>query len=188
MLKECIYDKVTLRTELIKRRGELADKPKLAGFACDSAAAIITGGKIMTYIPIGSELDCTPFIKALAARKDVTLYVPFTENGIITPKRLLRTDGLIPNRIGNLADECYGDALNLSEKLDYCITPLLGFNSSGYRIGYGKGCYDRLFSSRDCGVKLGMAFACQMVNFLPDCHDIPLDCCVTEQNVIYFRV
>lgn len=188
MLKEFTYDKTALRGELKTLRDGLAENHALAAKACELASAIIEGGKVMIYISIGSELDCTPLLRTLAARDDVTLYAPYTEDGIITPKILLKPDELKADRLGNLAAERYGAALNSTEKLDYCITPLLGFNDDGYRIGYGKGCYDRLFSDRDCGVKIGLAFSCQNVNFSPDRHDMPLDCCVTEQNVIYFRV
>lgn len=181
MEKGFTYDKATLRERMASVRRALADKPILSAAACRTAEKIV-GGKVLIYVPIGSELDTLPLIGSLSARTDVAVYVPYTAGGVISPRRLVRLGK--PDGIGNLPENCYGAATD-ADKLDFCITPLLGFNDAGYRLGYGKGCYDKLFSSARC-IRTGIAFEAQRINFSPEPHDMPLDCCVTEQKVIYF--
>ena len=40
-----------------------------------------------------------------------------------------------------------------SDNIDLVITPLLAFDTQGYRVGYGKGFYDRFFASLHKGEK-----------------------------------
>ncbi len=70
---------------------------------------------------------------------------------------------------------------------DCIITPLLGFDANGHRLGYGKGYYDRYFASEvgRQAQRIGLAFACQQVERLPnDAHDIPLHAVITEDGII----
>jgi 5-formyltetrahydrofolate cyclo-ligase len=64
------------------------------------------------------------------------------------------------------------------------LVPLLGFDRSGQRLGYGKGYYDRLLI-RSTKPAYGLAFAIQEVPALPaEEHDCPLDGIITEDEVI----
>ncbi|TAE31407.1 MAG: 5-formyltetrahydrofolate cyclo-ligase [Candidatus Kapaibacterium sp.] len=69
------------------------------------------------------------------------------------------------------------------------LVPLLGFDVECYRIGYGKGHYDRFFAGFSEAllrntVKIGCAFQCQCVAELPrETHDIPLDMIITEESI-----
>jgi 5-formyltetrahydrofolate cyclo-ligase len=64
------------------------------------------------------------------------------------------------------------------------VVPLLGFDRAGYRLGYGKGHYDKLLAGLDCPA-VGVAFAGLELPALPhEPHDIPLDLIVTERELI----
>ncbi|MCH5165157.1 MAG: 5-formyltetrahydrofolate cyclo-ligase [Clostridiales bacterium] len=183
-------DKAEKRRTLIELRKTVADKPALANIAAHKAADIVSGN-VMVYIAIGAEMPTDSLIKLLLSKSGVTLYAPYTKYGIITPRKLalsyLSDLSLAPDINGNLPENCYAQAeTDERVKLDYCITPLVGFNNNGYRIGYGKGCYDRFFE-RNSVYKIGFAFDVQRINFEPSPNDVPLDCCVTEKKVIYFR-
>ena len=60
------------------------------------------------------------------------------------------------------------------------LVPCLGFNESGYRLGYGGGFYDRTLADGIRPATLGIAYACQATVFAVDSHDVPLDLVVTE--------
>ncbi len=67
--------------------------------------------------------------------------------------------------------------------------PLVAFDRSGGRLGYGAGFYDRtlvkLRAARAISV-IGLAFSCQEVPQIPlDPHDQSLDAIVTEKGVIF---
>ena len=64
-----------------------------------------------------------------------------------------------------------------------CITPALCFDPRGYRIGYGKGFYDRFFDKNEC-VKIGLCFDDYIRDFNPDVNDKAVDIIVTESKII----
>lgn len=63
-----------------------------------------------------------------------------------------------------------------AEALDMIVVPLVAFDRTGTRLGYGGGCYDRYLPmlSATCQI-IGIAFDEQRVGHVPtDAHDLPL--------------
>lgn len=63
-----------------------------------------------------------------------------------------------------------------AEALDMIVAPLVAFDRTGTRLGYGGGCYDRYLPmlSPVCQI-VGIAFDEQRVDHIPtDAHDLPL--------------
>ena len=93
---------------------------------------------------------------------------------------------LAPNDYGILEPQSTDEVDELS--LDLVIVPLLAFDKKGYRVGYGKGFYDRfLMKCRPYVIKVGLSF------FVPEEeigdineHDVSLDYCVTPSEIIEF--
>jgi len=71
-------------------------------------------------------------------------------------------------------------------KIDLVVVPLLAFDRKGYRVGYGKGFYDR-FLQEHPALKAGLCFF-ESVDTITDIHanDIRLDLCITPDQTIYF--
>ena len=71
---------------------------------------------------------------------------------------------------------------------DVVLVPLLAFDRSGYRLGYGGGYYDRTlarFRAEGPVKAIGLAFAEQEVDAVPfDAYDQRLDVVVTPTDVI----
>ncbi len=68
------------------------------------------------------------------------------------------------------------------KNIDAIIVPGVAFDKRGYRIGYGKGFYDR-FLKNTKGVKIGITFNCCLVNRIEnEPHDVPVDIVITEKN------
>jgi 5-formyltetrahydrofolate cyclo-ligase len=62
-------------------------------------------------------------------------------------------------------------------------------DSTGHRIGYGKGYYDRfLRTCRPECKKIGLSFFEVMEETIADAgeHDIPLDACITPTQLVQF--
>jgi 5-formyltetrahydrofolate cyclo-ligase len=72
--------------------------------------------------------------------------------------------------------------------IDMVMVPLLSFDRKGYRIGFGKGFYDRFLSACDenC-IKVGFSYF-EPIEAISDCHqfDVPLNLCITPQTVYVF--
>ena len=75
-----------------------------------------------------------------------------------------------------------------SDAIDLVITPLLAFDLKGYRVGYGKGFYDRFFASLPGGTKkvgISLFDPCEAIEDVNE-HDIPLTHCVTPNKIYTF--
>ena len=76
----------------------------------------------------------------------------------------------------------------LPNEIDAVLIPLLAFDRKGYRVGYGGGYYDRFLAQCKSNVlKIGLSFfePVAEINDL-DCHDIPMDYCITPTSIINF--
>ena len=74
------------------------------------------------------------------------------------------------------------------EKIDMVIVPLLAFDQSGHRIGFGKGYYDKfLIKCRKDARKVGLSFFPPELQIKGlESHDIALDCCITPYRMYNF--
>ncbi|HEY0176559.1 MAG TPA: 5-formyltetrahydrofolate cyclo-ligase, partial [Pedobacter sp.] len=72
-------------------------------------------------------------------------------------------------------------------KIDMVIVPLLAFDNRGYRVGYGKGFYDRFLDWLDT-LKVGLSLF-ESVDIITDTHDndVKLDLCIVPDRIIYFK-
>lgn len=67
------------------------------------------------------------------------------------------------------------------------ILPGVAFDTRGYRIGYGKGYYDKYFSKKRAFTLMALAYSNQIIDELPnDPHDIRMDKIVTEEIIYSF--
>ena len=75
------------------------------------------------------------------------------------------------------------------EEIDLVVTPALGFDRKGNRLGRGGSYYDRFFANDELEApKCGFAFAEQMVDLIPvTVTDVPVDFLVTDEGVMYFN-
>jgi 5-formyltetrahydrofolate cyclo-ligase len=141
---------------------------------------------IFLQSPKKNELDTLPLLNLLLG-KDKEVVVPR-----IAPKNRLEhfllTDHtrLKPNAWG-IPEPMNGIAVPNS-RIDVIFVPLLAFDLSGHRVGYGKGYYDRFLA--DCradSVKIGVSL------FPPtdkisdvDEYDVTLDFCLTPERIYKF--
>ncbi len=75
------------------------------------------------------------------------------------------------------------------EDIDLVVTPALGFDRRGNRLGRGGSYYDRFFANAELKAsRCGFAFAEQLVDSIPVTeHDEPVDSLVTDVGIIYFN-
>lgn len=76
-----------------------------------------------------------------------------------------------------------------NSKIEVVFVPLLAFDKSGHRVGYGKGFYDKFLSNcNEDVIKVGLSFF-EPEEFIEDVFetDIGLDYCVTPTTNYVFR-
>lgn len=122
------------------------------------------------------------------------LQVNYPDLRILVPKAdfisSLMTNYVYRGRNG-LAESFYGilepvDGEVYTGNVDMVLVPMLAFDLQGYRVGYGKGFYDRFLQGNDVQ-KVGLSFF-DPVDRIEDVneHDVRLDCCITPDRIYQF--
>lgn len=72
-------------------------------------------------------------------------------------------------------------------EIEAVVVPMLAFDRSGSRLGYGAGYYDRFFSENPCSRIIGLAYSSQEAADIPgEGFDVGMDVIITESEV--FRI
>ena len=191
-------DKANLRRAVIARRDAL-DLDVQAAKSADICARLVellgrldaaAPRTVAVYAAMGSEADPAAFAAAAAARGWRVAYpcmlsaAEATACGQSMCMRAVAADDASaapfiahPAR-AFAATDIDSDRFPIvpAEALDMIVVPLVAFDQTGARLGYGGGCYDRYLSmlSPACQI-IGIAFDEQHVDHIPiDAHDLPL--------------
>jgi len=139
-----------------------------------------TARTFLLYYPHKKEVNTIPIIKQLI-KQGKTILLPKVEK-----------DQILPIFISNLSELKEGFAgikepkgkVYPKDKIDIVVVPAVAYDKRGYRIGYGKGYYDRFLSNYK-GKKIGLAYQFQLVEKIPyESHDIPVDIIITPTQTI----
>ena len=170
------------------RRDALDDRERRSTAICAlvlASPSYAAARAIHCYLPMRSEADMRPLIAdALARHKRVAVPIVVPKAAELAHAWLesLAADALTPGAFGTFNPRDLRPAAPGDWEL--VIVPLLAFDRRGYRLGYGKGFYDRLLAASPV-ISIGVGFATQEVEALPaEAHDIPLDWVITEREVI----
>lgn len=140
------------------------------------------GAKVAAFISLPGEISTAPILTTLAARGH-EICLPYTpKRGLALEFRAWHPgDALHPGRFGTVHPE--GPVM----VPDFILVPLLAFDATGNRLGYGGGYYDRTLASLPQAYRLGVAFAAQEMPHIPTTPtDIKLHAIATEQEVRIF--
>ena len=191
-------DKTELRRAVIARRNAIDLDVRAAKSAVVCARLVELLGRldaaalhtVAVYAAMGSEVDPAAFAAAAAKRGWRVAY----------PCMLSATDAMACGQCMCMRAVSAGDASETpfiahptrafaatdvdsdhfpivpAAELDMVVVPLVAFDRTGARLGYGGGCYDRYLPilSPACQI-VGIAFDEQRVDHVPtDAHDLPL--------------
>jgi 5-formyltetrahydrofolate cyclo-ligase len=74
-----------------------------------------------------------------------------------------------------------------STKIQVVFVPLLAYDKSGHRLGFGKGFYDSFLASLEQPfLKVGLSFFTPEESIPVESHDVPLDYCITPDRIWSF--
>lgn len=139
---------------------------------------------IITYVSTPIEVDTHQLInKALTMGKKVAVPKCIAGTRFMDFYYISSINDLEPATFSVLEprlDICE-KAINLSKSV--CIVPGLAFDVRGYRLGYGKGYYDRFLSSY-MDIKIGLCYcSCTVTHLQNGRFDCPVDFVVTEKYI-----
>ena len=141
---------------------------------------------VLTYVSLPGEIDTHGIILA-ALRDGKRVAVPYC---IENSRRMYfyfihSMDDLVARTFGVLepvAERCERVEMPADEK-SICIVPGLSFDAAGFRLGYGKGYYDRFLCSYQ-GLKIGLCYQYAVRAMLPHSrYDVAVDLLITERKV-----
>lgn len=138
------------------------------------------------YSPIRHEVATGQlFSSALTAGKQI--YYPRVCGEDLEFCRIFSLDDLAVGAFG--VAEPIGEATIAIADLDLIVVPGVAFSYDGFRLGYGRGFYDRQLAGRPATtIAVGLSFSFQLVSQLPiEEHDQQLDYIVTETESIPCR-
>ncbi len=185
-------DKRALRERLVAQRDALGVEVRAAASQAiamhiASLAGYDNARVVLLTLPFRSEWDALLLARhALAAGKTVVAPRVDPSARMLRLFRILDLDRDIePGYRGIPEPRATCDAVPL-HAIDWILTPGVGFDASGRRLGYGGGYYDRLLPLLPgTAPRVAGAFEIQVVERVPAApHDIGVDCVVTERRVL----
>lgn len=184
--------KAELRRAAVARRDALPAQVRAAGAETLASRpfplAIMPGAIVSGFMPLNSEINPLPLMRRLAA-SGARLALPVI---VGRGKPLMM-------RSWNFGEELGRGQWNIREPKpeaagldpDILLVPLLVFDRTGHRVGYGAGYYDMTIAglrARKAVTAVGIAFAAQEVPAVPATErDARLDLVLTENEVIDLR-
>jgi len=181
-----------LRTSIKKLRDKLSDEEKavkdeLIKGNLFKQREFYSAQIILFYAAFGSEVGTMEMMKQTKQLKK-RIALPF----ILSKKeRLLGISEILSlNEDLSLSDwgilEPQNIRLKKLNEIDLVIVPGVVFDRYGYRLGYGKGYYDRLLKVIKKVIKIGICYKLQLVDRIIGVNkkDIKVDKIITEEEVI----
>jgi 5-formyltetrahydrofolate cyclo-ligase len=183
--------KAELRREALARRDALPAQERMAAAEAIAARGLpvpVAGAIVSGFMPIKTEINPLPLMRKLA-EKGARLALPAVAGA---GKPLIMREWVFGEE---LAAGVWGirepKAAAPLAAPDILLVPLLAFDRSGHRIGYGAGYYDMTIAGLRASkavLAVGIAFAAQEIAAVPATpRDARLDLVLTEREVIDCR-
>ncbi len=187
VLRKLYLDKrKKLSPEEYQAKNQLLLRQCMAFFSSTSFQAV------HCFLPIihQKEPDTWPLIRALQAQ-GITVVVSRSDmqTNALYHHPLTQDTVLQTNRWGIPEPASAEIACFPPEKIDAIIVPLLAFDKSGHRVGYGKGYYDRFLAQcRPDAAKIGISIESpvEQIEDADNQLDIKLDYCMAPDRIWSF--
>jgi 5-formyltetrahydrofolate cyclo-ligase len=184
--------KAQIRRDAVARRDALPAPERAAAAATIAArplpVAVAPGAIVSGFSPLKSEINPVPLMRAFAAAGAALALPVVAGRGKPLTMRAWAFGAPLVAGVWGIR-EPPPDAAEVFP--DILIVPMLAFDRTGHRIGYGAGYYDMTIA-RLRGMKpviaLGVAYAAQEIAEIPVTpRDAALDLVLTEREAIDFR-
>jgi len=180
--------KIRLRQAMLARRKQL-DLEIYRNLSCRIQQTLIAANcfqqapSLALYSPINNEVQTEALLSA-ALQGGKQVYYPRVADEQLEFCQVTSVADLVPGSFGVAEPAAAQDSV--AEHLDLIIVPGVAFDRSGYRLGYGKGFYDRELARIPAAtLSIGLCFDFQLFPVLPhEAHDRPVSLVITETKII----
>lgn len=138
---------------------------------------------IFMYAPINGEIDVMPIAEsALALGKKVAFPICNPETHTMEFKYVKSTELLTPGHYSIFEPSAELETVTDFSK-SICLIPGIVFDTEGFRVGYGKGYYDRFLADYN-GTKFGLVYSDFILDIVPRGRfDRHVDVLISEKGV-----
>ncbi|WP_421579287.1 5-formyltetrahydrofolate cyclo-ligase [Shinella sp. M31] len=175
------------RERLIAKRLALPAATRLAHDEVIAAHVLdeigdVTGRIVSAYWPFRGEPDFRPFLHEVSKRGGLTALPVVVEKGRPLEFHLWQTGEALSRGVWNIPIPAEARPC----KPDIVIAPVVGFDASCYRLGYGGGFFDRTLAAMAGKPRvIGIGYSgSRIATIYPQPHDIPMDIILTEAGII----
>jgi 5-formyltetrahydrofolate cyclo-ligase len=187
-----MLEKEVLRQMLRDRRWSLSsrDREKMSRAICSHLRDVVAESEeVMVYCAKEPEVETFWFIRYLIdsgipvvvpiiQKHDTSLRLSYLED----TASLVQSTFRVPEPIGS---EIPADPQDVTS----AVIPMLGYDLSGGRLGYGAGYYDRFLSENRHIRTIGIAYSIQETEKVPvDVYDIGMDVIINENRTLKFNL
>ncbi len=140
---------------------------------------------VAAFVGFGSEID-TRYLINDAWKRGKKVVIPATADGFHRPFFAIfhKNDRLTVTPHGPFEHAERKNSFPFSS-IDLVVLPGLGYDSNGFRLGYGGGVYDRFLEKTPRATHIGLFFSNQFVPVIPrEKHDRKMHAIVTEKRIL----
>ncbi len=184
--------KAQLRAEYLARRrampeNEWREKSDQIARRLLALPEVQSAQRILCYVSSkDNEVDSHGLIRAFLGEGKQVGVPRSMKDGLLEWRTLSDMDQIRPGTYGILEpDPDHTPLYKSPQTADCCLVPGIVWDEQGYRIGYGKGFYDR-FLTNFSGLSIGLGFDWQVIPHLPcEIHDARVAHLITESSKPY---
>ena len=177
-------DKSTIRGELLARRNALSPDhvttlsqaivENLKTFLRDRAYQTV-----LVYFPINNEVD-TRLLFDFFWKQKKDLFLPVMKENRLYPAPFYPNQPLVE---GPFHTKQPASSPEETRSIDLVLVPCVACDRQKYRLGYGKGFYDRTLQPNQ--FKIGLCYDFLLLDVLPtEPHDVGLDAVITDDSTL----
>ena len=135
---------------------------------------------IACYYPSNNELSTLKLFELLKSNKRISILLPCISKGSMKFVKWNLQEPLKVNNFGFLEPT----QISKTTKPDLIVAPLLAFDKSKNRLGYGKGYYDKFLKKNKKTITIGIAFSFQKYNKIKTSnYDVKLNYILTDKGI-----
>jgi 5-formyltetrahydrofolate cyclo-ligase len=190
-----ILNKQKIRTELLSKRNALDEefiaKSSLEIFQRVQDFDLYRRSKtVLFYLSCGSEVRTTKMIEAAleAGKRVVVPAIADIKNSNMVAVEISKISDASTRVLGIRQPEVNKFKIVLQGEIDLAFIPAIAFDTKGFRLGYGKGFFDRWLKGILANRTVGLSYDFCVIDQIPkESFDVPVSVIITQKKTLIIK-